>query len=109
MNLKLLFSMCSLLFNFREKKKKNQCVVIQLIKDWKPFTFTEASRGESCVSERREGLLTLSRRMRGARSVSPPGQGCKPRTQGISRETVQALTSREKSKTVLNEDVTQGC
>ena len=35
--------------------------------------------------------------------------GCKPRTQGISRETVQALTSREKSKTVLNEDVTQGC
>lgn len=98
--------MQSLLFSFHEKK--NQCIVIQLIKDWKPFTFTEASRGESCVSERREGLLTLSSRMRGARSVSPPGQGCKPAL-GISRETVQALTAREKSKTVLNEDVTQGC
>lgn len=39
----------------------------------------------------------------------PLGRGCRPRPQGISRETVQALTTREKSKTVLNEDVTQGC
>ena len=76
MNLKLLFSMYRV-YSSISMKKKNQCIVMQLInyKDWKPFTFTEASRGESYVSERREGLLTLSSRMRGAPSVSPPGAG----------------------------------
>lgn len=42
--------------------------------------------------------------------LSPWGRAVDPTLrEGIGRETVQALTTREKSRTVLNGDVTQGC
>lgn len=81
---------------------------MQLIneKDWKPCTFTEGSlvflRGGRDCSRLLVGCGVLIQSL-------PLGRGCRPHTQGISRETVQALTTREKSRTVLNGDVTQGC